>query len=464
MQLVRHYNRKFTAPTLVANKIQIMSPTQQPVFPPYGSVLNARDDYGAVGDGVTDDTDALQAAMFDAKRKHRTMFLPAGTYMISHPLVAPWYIHIVGQGPYGALTGWEQGTFIKATADFNVNWNQAFTPSAEWPQYDHIPPALLQTHTWAPDPTGDFSMELWPYNAAGHDFVDQLVIENVSFHGSSIAGLSGVAIDCAGEHTCLRNCCFKNCDAGIWFTGAITGTRLEQPSFWSCVDGIRITTNPWFWSFQRANPSGAGWKSAGKLPIFGMAGDGMINSWIYNTQATSVSVFGAKFENPYTTRTSVFKFDVDPTILGTNAGGQRGGSRSSMGMFSGYSYQNITEGPDTGDVGYAFVHISKGCSMFPGSTGSTDYREWPKPTVTIVDFQNYFATYLVDDTYQTWPLTTAVQRIIGTASADPVLQCNPFGFFFYSNDANERSFVDMMDPRINGYQITLPDGTHVTAY
>lgn len=47
--------------------------------------LNARD-FGAVGDGVADDTQALQAAIGAAQTEGRPLLVPSGTYMITAPL------------------------------------------------------------------------------------------------------------------------------------------------------------------------------------------------------------------------------------------------------------------------------------------------------------------------------------------------------------------------------------------
>ncbi len=69
----------------------------------YGGVINARS-YGATGDGVTDDTAALQAAIDDCSfqggnETKPALYLPAGTYKISAPLVPPNYsLHMFGDG------------------------------------------------------------------------------------------------------------------------------------------------------------------------------------------------------------------------------------------------------------------------------------------------------------------------------------------------------------------------------
>ena len=55
-------------------------------------------DYGAVGDGVTDDTPALEALFADAFEKKLPVYIPEGTYMICRPLTIKSGMEIYGDG------------------------------------------------------------------------------------------------------------------------------------------------------------------------------------------------------------------------------------------------------------------------------------------------------------------------------------------------------------------------------
>ena len=61
-----------------------------------GAAVNVLD-FGAVGDGVTDDTAAIQAAI-DSQSGGGAVFLPNGEYLISSTLTAPCGIRLIGNG------------------------------------------------------------------------------------------------------------------------------------------------------------------------------------------------------------------------------------------------------------------------------------------------------------------------------------------------------------------------------
>jgi hypothetical protein len=79
-------------------------PRHRIVFPKDAGCADVKAEYGAKGDGVTDDTEALQKAFNSNNDDHgRLIYFPAGTYLISKKLVClrdgqPWYgLQLIGE-------------------------------------------------------------------------------------------------------------------------------------------------------------------------------------------------------------------------------------------------------------------------------------------------------------------------------------------------------------------------------
>ncbi|MHB9132883.1 MAG: glycosyl hydrolase family 28-related protein [Armatimonadota bacterium] len=79
---------------------------------PFRSWANAKTDYGATGDGTTDDTAALQKAVDDLGKegaKYYVLYLPAGTYRITGTLTIKTRlgISIIGEDPARTIIRWD---------------------------------------------------------------------------------------------------------------------------------------------------------------------------------------------------------------------------------------------------------------------------------------------------------------------------------------------------------------------
>ncbi|MER8701705.1 glycosyl hydrolase family 28-related protein [Mesorhizobium sp. M1273] len=91
--------------------------TQLAASPNALGIISVRDDkFGAAGDGVTDDTAAIQAAL----NSGMAVFFPAGNYLISAALRPPSGVHLSGEGYdskiFCARTGW----LLDVTANFGL--------------------------------------------------------------------------------------------------------------------------------------------------------------------------------------------------------------------------------------------------------------------------------------------------------------------------------------------------------
>jgi Pectate lyase superfamily protein/Viral BACON domain len=106
--------------------------TAQRTFPPDSGMVNVKTAYGAKGDGVTDDTQAIQQAISSVVHHPqlgpRILYFPAGTYMVSRPLLekdlmSRWNSLLTLQGENRATTT------IKLT-DSNPLYQNASSPTA----------------------------------------------------------------------------------------------------------------------------------------------------------------------------------------------------------------------------------------------------------------------------------------------------------------------------------------------
>src|SRR5262249_54814936 len=68
---------------------------------PFASWANVKTNYGAAGDGVTDDTAAIQAALNALGPNHPTLYFPTGTYRITQTLTLAGQtsVSVIGQDP-----------------------------------------------------------------------------------------------------------------------------------------------------------------------------------------------------------------------------------------------------------------------------------------------------------------------------------------------------------------------------
>jgi hypothetical protein len=87
---------------------------------PFASWANVKTNYGAAGDGVTDDTAAIQNAFNALGPNNPTLYFPAGTYRITQTLTlaAQQYINVIGQDPATTAIIWA-GTSGGTMLDLN---------------------------------------------------------------------------------------------------------------------------------------------------------------------------------------------------------------------------------------------------------------------------------------------------------------------------------------------------------
>ena len=99
-------------------------------FHPFDTRLSARD-YGAVGDGVTDDTEALERLFADAVEFKKAVYFPEGIYVIRRPLTLKSGMEIYGDGDNSVIrkipAAWHKLTDAIHTGVYNNDEDHTIT-------------------------------------------------------------------------------------------------------------------------------------------------------------------------------------------------------------------------------------------------------------------------------------------------------------------------------------------------
>ena len=185
-------------------------------------------DFGAKGDGLTDDTAAINRALYqlycrqDNVQIRRSLFFPAGVYIVSAPIDIPPYATLYGEGPQNSIirmvVSGGDGDFVAQTADnqqqtgVNIGNNGATLPTDI-----NIGNMAFQSL--------DASKSVFSVQSATN-----CEFRGVSFIGpgttstliSDSAGTGGVVL--ASEVTTTSNILFDGCR----FTGTVYGAIADQ--------------------------------------------------------------------------------------------------------------------------------------------------------------------------------------------------------------------------------------------
>src|SRR5882757_9694159 len=191
-----------------AKPVPDVVPSTERTFPSDSGMLNVKMVFGAVGDGVTDDTAAIQAAISATVHQQitsRILYFPAGTYLVKQPLV---WKNAIGQWT-SLLTfqGENQKTTIIKLSDNNGAYQNAEAPA------DVIDTASLEPSS-GPDQA----------KGGGYNGFDNYIFDLTIDVGAGNPG--AIAVDFIGNNYCgLRNVTLRSSDPGHAGTAGLNMTR-----------------------------------------------------------------------------------------------------------------------------------------------------------------------------------------------------------------------------------------------
>jgi hypothetical protein len=197
-------------------------------FPADSGMVNVKTVYGAVGDGVHDDTAAIQAAISGTIRRQdvsRILYFPAGTYLVTKPLV--WKNATGGFDAELTLQGENQGRTVIRLSDHNPLF-----------QNSTLPASVIQTSSLNPS-SADAA------TGGGNNGFDNYIFDLTVDTGKGNPGAN--AVNFIGNNYCgLRNVSLRSGDpnhvgvAGLAMTRYATGPCLMKNV---SIDGFQYGVN-----------------------------------------------------------------------------------------------------------------------------------------------------------------------------------------------------------------------------
>ena len=207
-------------------------------------------DFGAVGDGVTDDTAAINRALFQLfcreinSEVRRSLFFPAGTYLITDSIKVPPFAKLYGEGSSSSiikLASGASGLYAMQTADSNQ------ATGANIGDASAIPPK---------------NIEIASLSFESAKITDLVLLEDavqVGFHNVDFIGpLTQADLDDASDDTaCVRfdstaslitssivfdRCRFTGCTFGFDADEQINGIHVSNSKFDTLYQGVLIGT------------------------------------------------------------------------------------------------------------------------------------------------------------------------------------------------------------------------------
>lgn len=209
-------------------------------------------DFGAVGDGVTDDTDAINRALYQLYCREvnpairRSLFFPAGVYRVSGTIVVPPYATLKGEGPENSvieMTATGTATCVMQTGDslqqtgVNIGTNGA------------TPPISITIENM-----GFKSLKL--IDIACINQASEMVFNQVEFNGPLTTAELTTAIDDIASirfgstpandthQIKFDNCVFSGCTYGMKTNEQVRGVDFSGSHFQVLYEGVVVEPNP----------------------------------------------------------------------------------------------------------------------------------------------------------------------------------------------------------------------------
>lgn len=236
------------------------TPTVRTVQEKLDDMASVRD-FGATGDGLTDDTAAINRALYQLycvqanPQIRRSLFFPAGTYRITETITIPTYAKLIGEGADHSIIYLDTSSDISSLNAYVARTGDSLqqtgvnigTNGAVPPQNIEISSMTFQSADDTDIFLLDRAQQIWFQNVAFVGNVTQAEIENSGI--VLLPDVAGVRFDSTSNLICsditLDSCRFNNITYGINTSELLQGITVTNGRFYLLYQGIVVTgANP----------------------------------------------------------------------------------------------------------------------------------------------------------------------------------------------------------------------------
>lgn len=215
-------------------------------------------DFGAVGDGIADDTEAINRALFQLYCRdnntqiRRALYFPAGTYRIIESLIIPTYAKLVGEGADCSIIFLDTSGDISSLSAYVARYGDSRqqtgvnigTNGATPPRNIEISGMTFQTAEDTDIFLVEQATQCWFHSVNFVGPITQQQIEDsssvplpeiagVKFNSLSTNIVNDITFDC---------CAFTNITYGFRNAATIEGITVSNTRFYDLYQGISLTS------------------------------------------------------------------------------------------------------------------------------------------------------------------------------------------------------------------------------
>lgn len=216
--------------------------------------------FGAVGNGVNDDTDAINRALFQLYCREinpeirRSLFFPAGVYKVTQTIVIPPYATLYGEGSLNSIIQLNSSADDSALRAYvarlgdsqqQTGVNIGSTPGSITPT--HVTVRDLAFQSLDPDSSVFLVEDANQCSFEDVSFVGALTAGDLATSAAAISGVSFAStVSLITENIVFRRCAFSNTTWGLYNDQEIHSITVSESSFDTLHQGIALTNSTGF--------------------------------------------------------------------------------------------------------------------------------------------------------------------------------------------------------------------------